>query len=411
MANKIMSRQESFLLQNETTYGQIPNTAGTATVSGSNGCAMIQLKTNRTTDTVVRRDKTGSRTATAGIAGKQIASWNASMSLVTSGVAGTVPDCDPILRSLFGSAPTTKSGTKTITGATNASPIVITATAHGFADFDCINQTGVLGNTAANGLWCIRTIDANSYSLLGSTGNAAYTSGGSAAAAAVVYAPVDAQPSFTAWNFRTPSTSVQRATGGCIAKQGTFSLGEDIATWQATGDALWQIDSNNFSGATTAEKMGLTTFPAAPGSIVTNGSGIAGFKGAAILNSSLQVRIRSAQIQYGSGLDLPRDLFNSALADSPEADDRNIVVSVNMYEEDSATQDALELAAMRKTSVDFVFQVGTTPGSAFFAVVRGIQLVSPERDDSQRAFTMSYGSSRAYGSSISGLNEMKLWAI
>lgn len=69
---------------------------------------------------------------------------------------------------------------KTITGATNASPIVITSTAHGYADGDRVLIEGVAGNTAANGMWTVANQTANTFELAGSTGNGAYTSGGTA---------------------------------------------------------------------------------------------------------------------------------------------------------------------------------------------------------------------------------------
>lgn len=66
-----------------------------------------------------------------------------------------------------------------ISGATNASPIVITATAHGRTTGDDIFIADVQGNSAANGFWnAITVIDANTISLPGSTGSGAYTSGG-----------------------------------------------------------------------------------------------------------------------------------------------------------------------------------------------------------------------------------------
>ncbi len=70
----------------------------------------------------------------------------------------------------------------TITGATNATPIVITDTAHGYTTGQSVEINSVGGNTAANGTWPITKIDANSYSLNGSAGNGAYTSGGTAQA-------------------------------------------------------------------------------------------------------------------------------------------------------------------------------------------------------------------------------------
>lgn len=68
----------------------------------------------------------------------------------------------------------------TITAATNASPIVITSTAHGLSTGDPVTVASVGGNTAANGDWVVTRVDANSFSLDGSTGNDDYTSGGTA---------------------------------------------------------------------------------------------------------------------------------------------------------------------------------------------------------------------------------------
>lgn len=65
-----------------------------------------------------------------------------------------------------------------ITDATNATPIVITEATHGRStnDIEFIHDVG--GNTAANGVWKITKIDADSYSLNDSVGNVDYTSGG-----------------------------------------------------------------------------------------------------------------------------------------------------------------------------------------------------------------------------------------
>ena len=70
-----------------------------------------------------------------------------------------------------------------ITGATNAGPIVITSIAHGLSSGDQVTIAGVNGNTAANntpanGAWTITVLDADHFQLNGSTGNGAYTNGG-----------------------------------------------------------------------------------------------------------------------------------------------------------------------------------------------------------------------------------------
>lgn len=66
-----------------------------------------------------------------------------------------------------------------VSGATNATPIVITADRiHALTTGDSITILGVLGNTAANGTWTVTVTSTTAFSLNTSVGNAAYTSGG-----------------------------------------------------------------------------------------------------------------------------------------------------------------------------------------------------------------------------------------
>jgi hypothetical protein len=66
-----------------------------------------------------------------------------------------------------------------VTGATNASPIVITtASAHGLSSGAFVTISGVLGTTAANNTWVVTFVSGTQFSLNGSVGNAAYVSGG-----------------------------------------------------------------------------------------------------------------------------------------------------------------------------------------------------------------------------------------
>jgi hypothetical protein len=85
--------------------------------------------------------------------------------------------------------------TGTLTNATNASPIVVTSTGHGLTGKPRVTISGVVGNTAANGTFTITVIDANTFSLDGSTGNGAYTSGGTWHVTGLYSATLDAQAS------------------------------------------------------------------------------------------------------------------------------------------------------------------------------------------------------------------------
>lgn len=65
---------------------------------------------------------------------------------------------------------------KAITGATNANPIKITCTAHGFSTGDKVFIANVGGNTNANGGYTITKVDANNFTLNSRSGNSSYTS-------------------------------------------------------------------------------------------------------------------------------------------------------------------------------------------------------------------------------------------
>ena len=65
-----------------------------------------------------------------------------------------------------------------ITGASNAEPIKITATDHGLSNGDWVNITEVTGNSAANGTWKVTIVDDDNFSLNNSSANGNYVSGG-----------------------------------------------------------------------------------------------------------------------------------------------------------------------------------------------------------------------------------------
>jgi len=86
---------------------------------------------------------------------------------------------------------TTDTGVKAITSSTNATPIVITSTAHGFSNGDLVFIDGHATNTAANGFWKIANVAANTFELtnpiLGT--NAVGNGVGGATGYAVCYGP------------------------------------------------------------------------------------------------------------------------------------------------------------------------------------------------------------------------------
>lgn len=68
--------------------------------------------------------------------------------------------------------------TGSVIGATNATPIVIQSTGHGLTTGTRVTVAGVGGTTNANTTTTVTVVDADHFSLDGTTGNGAYTSGG-----------------------------------------------------------------------------------------------------------------------------------------------------------------------------------------------------------------------------------------
>ena len=142
--------------------------------------------------------------------------------------------------------------TKSITGATNATPISITCTAHGYSTGDTVVITGVGGNTNANGTWEITSTGANTFTLDGSAGNAAYTSGGTVRlrnntrvmlTTAVTQNIASTGPGRTAW---TSSTNVT-ATLSTVNKEHVNSDSIAIANNFSTGRAAYKTLSSTLN--------------------------------------------------------------------------------------------------------------------------------------------------------------------
>lgn len=132
---------------------------------------------------------------------------------------------------------------RTITGATNATPIEITLAGHGYANGTTVYISGVGGNTAANGKWIITSTGANTFTLDGSVGNGAYTAGGRveyvwATSYAGIYLSRDGGES---WTLQKDCTATNRPKKlDMIDYQTGYAAGYNGAVWKTTdGGTTW----------------------------------------------------------------------------------------------------------------------------------------------------------------------------
>lgn len=405
-----LSRNERVFLQLQSALNTLPNSGGSATVAVANYARHRKITLTPSVAMLVRPDKTGTRTATQGVAGRRSATWSCEASLVGSGTAGTAPPHAPIYAALMGQAGSVISGSGAITGATNAAPIVVTQTGHGFANDDVVYISNVGGNTAANGVWVIKNITANTYELAGSTGSAAYTSGGTGSRASVRYSLSDSILGFAAYVFRTPAALQQRVSIGSVVSQAQFQLGQDVADFSASGDSFWIGDSDTHSGADAEAKAALTTFPVEPvGTLPSDGGIIAGFTGRAVVNGATTATIRQATVNINTGNAMVRDTFGTYYADADgEGDERSVTASFSIYDNDSAAARTLYQRGLDKQPIEIILQIGTVPGNILVAHLKGVQLNTGGLDDGQRRMVRAYSDCRAYGSGPGNLDEVRL---
>lgn len=388
------------------------NTA--ATLAGSNACRFVMAKFNNKVGLVTPKDKTGTRTAPIGTAGRAHGEWEVELTVRPNGTPGVAPDCDPIFQSAFGGASTVIGSTTTfaISSSTNASPIVLTTAAHGqtVGTYVPVSVVGHTVNTAANGMWLALVSSTTSITLQGSSGTAVGGASGTINVNAVAYTIQEPNlPVFTAGSYQTPSTLAQQIAIGCTTKSIELSFGEnDGVMLKASGENLYTIDSYYFSTAPSDRTGGLGSFPNEPSSPVTNGTIFAGFTGGMVIGGTKFVTARTATVNFGTGTEVVKDLFGSYVPDSVEADVRDVTVTMSIYNADDAATQAVIIAGQTKTPVDVILQGGTVQGNCIFVRLHNVQFETTQLEDGQIRFTRSIPASRAFGSTA-GLDEMTMW--
>jgi hypothetical protein len=405
-----LSRLRRLYLQAQTSLLTIPNSSGAATMAVANYTPHTTFQPTLTTALLRSADKNGTRTQEVGVKGRSMVNWTLQGDLRAGTAADSLPPLDPLYTSVFGAAATVRAAAgDAITGATNATPVVITQVGHGFTSGDVVRTSGIGGNRGANGVFVINVLTADTYSLLGSVGTGAYTSGGTSARSRVLYRLTDDVLSFVAGHFSTPSGQQQTLTYGCVTRQLTMRLGQDVANINAEGMASHMLDSDTFGDEDVDLQAGLTAFPSEPsGSLPANGGIIAGFTGRAVINGSNVVYLNSAEVTIQTGNQLVTDNFGRYTPNESEGDLRLVSANVTLSKTDDAGAKAMWAAFKAKTAVDFIFQIGTAQYRTFVLQLKGVQIDGAADDESQLRVRRNLTNCVATGSAPGALDEVKL---
>jgi hypothetical protein len=221
------------------------------------------------------------------------------------------------------------------------------------------------------------------------------------------------------WDFRDPSTAAQRVALGAVMNNFSLNLGQDVAEWTCDGEAMYTLNSlfapnlasvlSFLSGPDITRAQGGMggSFASEPGAPVTHGNIIAGFTGSISVAGQSLATIRTATIKGTTGVQLVHDTFGTYFSTGIERTTRKITFGFNMFEDDSAAQEAIYEAAESKTVVEADIVIGTSTNNKFAFTLKGIQLEAPTRDDSQPRFAVVYPESICHGTSA-GEDELAL---
>ena len=189
--------------------------------------------------------------------------------VVTGGTSGAT--------AVVQSISTTESGT--ISGATQANPVVVTSTGHNFKEGQQVTISSVSGMTELNGnVYTVRNPGTNDFELydtdgttsVDGTGFTAYTSGGTATHGVVIVSSVD----------------------------GAFSAGETITGGTSSNTAVIQADAVGFKGVTNFDAPDIKQIGQAGG-----GDGVTYTADTSLDSTNGDVLVLSGSIDVGSGSD------------------------------------------------------------------------------------------------------------
>lgn len=150
---------------------------------------------------------------------------------------------------------TAETGVKQITSSTNATPTVLTVTAHGFANGDVVYVGDHTTNTAANGVWTIANQAANTFELTNPITGANVTGNGAGGATGYV---VNLGPSAVSdfWNdFDGCLVGALSANLANKTKAAGIADADDVTFTAVTGATVEAVAVIRDTGTTTTSEM------------------------------------------------------------------------------------------------------------------------------------------------------------
>jgi hypothetical protein len=235
------------------------------------------------------------------------------------------------------------------------------------------------------------------------------------ASTSVTYGLTDNTIGFSLYNFSKADngTSTNGMVGmSCVPDKVSFTLGQDIASISASGNAAFVLDkSQNWANYTSQMRGGLSSFPAEPASPSQTSTAVIGFKGSILLDGQTVLDLRSAVINFVTSKFLVETSWNGVIPTGYESDLRATSLSFTIDDSDSAALADLKNASFAYSPIDALFSVGTTVGNTFNFSLKQIQLAEMKYNASARRITVEWGESGSHGTSITANDAFSLQIV
>jgi hypothetical protein len=378
LANYISSNDNRFYAALENSFGQVPSVVATDRL------AAVELQAHQQLQQFMRRDKTGSRTfwgssplarrATAFSISTYLAAWD--------GVDS--PGYGPLLQAVCGGAPI-QINQLTVANMPDSLHLA-TQTPHGLQPGYGISQGSEVRFVAS-------VLDEVTVLL-----NAPFSvapAGGSLLSTCLNYPLANTLPSVSVFDYWDPATAIDRIITGSTVDALNISLNGSFHEMNFAGLAANIVDSESFTMGTS----GLQTFPVEPTVGVFDYSVVPGHLGQAWLGVTAQqmFTVTQANIQLKNNLVSRNMEFGLIYPSSIAAGPRDVTVTFSLFADDSSTVKNLYVAAVQRTAISVMFQLGQQQGQMMGVYLPSVVLEMPQYDDREPRLIWDFKANTAQG--------------
>jgi hypothetical protein len=375
----ISSNNNRWYCQLESLYGQVPLN------SPQGRFPAVQMSVQQKFDTPARRDKTGTRSFAGATANMRKNTTFALTTYMTSWASSAgAPGYGPLFQAALGASPLLfTGGASTATSTANA---IGFAAPHGLTAGQAITFAGEIR-------FIVAVIDSQTV-LLGAPFSTIPTAG-SAIGPTVTYLPTTELPSFSLFDYWTPSTAVQRLLCGCAVNQMQLEVNGDYQEFAFSGMAQDVLDSCSFASG----QGQLTAFPNEPAPGAAPITVIPGHLGQVWLGTTATrfLTLTGAKVTLKNQLDMRTHEFGSLVPMAINPGMRSVQLDMELFGQDDAATLGLYEAARTRSPITAGFQIGQTAGQLLGVYMKSVVPEVPQYDDKDTRLQWQFSGSRAQG--------------